>query len=224
MMEARTAIAESEAQSGTLTLSAPETLCTYRLPPLLRRFRDIFPGVNVHLRSDMVATLSHSLNEGVAEIALIMAEPLLLTRCHVEALAEEPLLLLTYPGHPLAGRAAVSFCDLQDEPLLLTEAGCGYRRVFEQAAASAGVRFANPMEFHSVEAIKQCVIAGLGLTLLPAFAVAGELAQGRLVSLPLSDHDLSISIQMVWHREKWLSPALATFLALVREDFLVPSS
>jgi DNA-binding transcriptional LysR family regulator len=57
----------------------------------------------------------------------------------------------------------------------------------------------------------------LGLTVLPEVTVAAELSQGRLLKLPWSGPDLTVVTHMVWHKDKWLSPALSTFLSLSRE-------
>jgi DNA-binding transcriptional LysR family regulator len=73
------------------------------------------------------------------------------------------------------------------------------------------------LEFNSIEAVKQCVMAGLGLTILPAVTVAAELSQGRLLKLPWMGPDLTVVTHMVWHKDKWLSPALDAFLSLTRE-------
>jgi DNA-binding transcriptional LysR family regulator len=68
-----------------------------------------------------------------------------------------------------------------------------------------------------VEAIKQCVVAGLGIAVLPEMAVHEELAQRRLVALRWSEPDFAIGTHLVWHKDKWQSPALRAFLETVRE-------
>ena len=73
------------------------------------------------------------------------------------------------------------------------------------------------MEFSSLEAVKQCVMAGLGLSALPAISVASEVEQSRLLKLPWAGPDLTISAHMVWHKDKWLSPSLSAFLSMARE-------
>jgi len=60
-------------------------------------------------------------------------------------------------------------------------------------------------------------MTGLGLTVLPAVAVSAELSQGRLLKLPWMGPDLTVVTHVVWHKDKWLSPALDAFLSLTRE-------
>ncbi len=215
--EARTALADDDALSGTLTISAPETLCTYRLPAVLSRFLKRFPQVEIIFRQEYDADLQRPLQEGLMDVAFVMLEPFEAPNLVIEPLVEEPLLLVAAPGHHLAQLPSVSFGDLQGEPMLLTEATCGYRTLFERALAAAGVRSYTPMEFHSVEAIKQCAIVGIGLALLPVVAIEQELKDGSLTPLNWVGRDFQVVTQMAYHKDKWLSPALEAFLSVTRE-------
>lgn len=136
-------------------------------------------------------------------------------------LVYEPLLILAAPDHAVARLPRVAPGDLAGVPMLLTEAGCGYRAMFDRTLAEARVQTATRMEFGSIEAIKQCVMAGMGITILPAVTVAAEVAQGRLAALPWTGPEYTIATQLAWHKDKWLSPALRAFLDLTREILAV---
>ncbi|HWE63141.1 MAG TPA: LysR family transcriptional regulator [Chloroflexota bacterium] len=219
--EARAAVREGEEPAGVLTIGAPESLCAYRLTHVLMQFHAQFPHVQVIFQPGLCAELRHGLQEGRLDLAFLL-EPLLPSgTLIVEPLIGEPMLLLAHPSHRLAQYARVEPRMLDGEAMLLTEAGCSYRVPFEHALAQAGARPANVMEFGSVEAIKHCVMAGMGVAFLPAMAVATELAQRRLVALPWTDDDYGLVTQMARHRDKRLTPALRAFITLTRQ-VLVP--
>jgi DNA-binding transcriptional LysR family regulator len=132
-------------------------------------------------------------------------------------LRSERIFLLAHPSHPLAGRKTVKPADLAGQTLLLTESGCGYRLKLDQQMALQNVRPGNVTEFSSVEAIKQCVIAGMGLGLLPAIVVARELRQLQIKALHWAGPSMDIETYILWHKDKWISPAMAAFMDLVRE-------
>lgn len=73
------------------------------------------------------------------------------------------------------------------------------------------------LEFDSIEAIKKCVTQQLGATLLPRMAVEGELIRGELTDLQWQGPDFDTNTQIVYHKDKWISPALSAFLKLSRE-------
>lgn len=84
---------------------------------------------------------------------------------------KEELKVVAAPGHHLLQQTSVSIKDLETETLLLTELGCSYRTLFEELFRAKDIYPANKIEFVSVEAIKQCVIADLGIAVLPAIVV-----------------------------------------------------
>ena len=134
----------------------------------------------------------------------------------VEELVREPLLLLAPPDHPLAGAARVRVRDLEHEPLIFTELGCSYRNLFEHVLIAEGIYPTRNLEFSSIEAIKQCVMAGLGLTVLPKVAVDKELALGQLVALAWQEQRLEVSTQMLWRPDQADSNALRKFREVAR--------
>jgi len=127
------------------------------------------------------------------------------------------VILLAEPTHPIASQATVRPVDLAGQNLLLTEAGCSYRNKLDRALALSNIRPGNVTEFSSVEALKQCVTLGMGLGLLPAIVVARELRQKRLKALRWAGPSLDISTHILWHKDKWISPAMAAFMELVKD-------
>jgi DNA-binding transcriptional LysR family regulator len=129
----------------------------------------------------------------------------------------ERIFLLGDNNHPLARKRSVAPTDLAGQLLLLTESGCGYRHKLDQLLALKNIRPGNVTEFSSVEAIKQCVAAGMGVGLLPAIVVAKELRQRQFKMLPWAGPSLDITTRILWHRDKWVSPPMAAFQELLHE-------
>lgn len=225
--EARCVVTGGDAPTGTLTITAPESICTYCLPEVLIQFRRRFPHVKLLFRPNSFLDMRRVVSEGEVDIAFVIEERLYSNSLMIEALAPAPLHLLVSPEHHLAGVPAVSTRDLEGEQFLLTNMGCAYRNVLERALNQAGAHFSTNLEFESVEAIKQCAIASMGIAFLPAMTVARELEAGSLLPLNWEDQQFSAVIQMLWHKDKWLSPALQAFLEVAREvlqpcDALLP--
>jgi DNA-binding transcriptional LysR family regulator len=204
--------------AGTVRIGATETLSAYRLPELFRRMRSRFPHVEVRFRPvPYTEELKGLVAEGSLDVAFTMEGPVRSAVLRAEALVEEPLLVVAPPEHPLATSKRVFPKDLNGEAFVLTEAGCRYRQMFGRELARAGVELGAALEFDSVEAIKRCVGAGMGVTVLPAVVVETELSRGELVALRWAGEDLRIQTQVIWHKDKWVSPALAALLSESRE-------
>jgi DNA-binding transcriptional LysR family regulator len=221
--ETRTALADGAEPAGTLTVGAPETVLTYRLPGVLQRFRTRFPRVRLVFRPTPNADLQRAIGDGTLDVGFALGEPLQPRGLAVERLHDEPLAIVAPPEHPLAGAARVDPSDLQRETLLLTRPGCGYRAMFAGTLAAVGVQPAGSLDFGSVEAIKQCVAAGLGIAALPRIAVAAELADARLVALAWSGPPLEVATQLLWHPAKAWSTPLRAFLDIARAGDATPA-
>jgi DNA-binding transcriptional LysR family regulator len=203
---------------GTLGLGAPESILAYRLPEVLRRFQKKYPKVEVQFRPYLDSAVVFELENGRLDVTIEMIDVAKWPQLKSLKLGKEKILLLSEPGHPLAKKKAVRPEDLVGQTLLLTEAGCSYRLKFDQILAAAKVRPASATEFTSVEAIKQCLISGMGLGVLPGIVVTRELNAGQLVALKWEGPELDIAIHVLWHKDKWMSPNIAAFLKTLQED------
>jgi DNA-binding transcriptional LysR family regulator len=217
--ETRLAVRGEQEVSGTLTIGAPETVCTYRLPRILRRYRSSAPGVRLIFRPLALGNMVSGVKDGSVDVTFVLEQPVKSRGLIVEPIVREQLVVVAAVDHPLAQLDQVSPTDLDGELLLLTEQGCGYRMMFERILREAGVFPGSNLEFNSIEAIKQLVIADVGIAILPGVAVTKELADGELAALNWAGQELAVYTQMVWHQDKWISPAMQTFIDLVRSQF-----
>jgi DNA-binding transcriptional LysR family regulator len=215
MDQGERAIRHGSEPSGPLRISAPESQLAYRLLPVLRTFRTRFPHVELRFRPDSGLHPSSDLESGKVDIVIYMrGDPR--TEAHRSIrLQTERISLYGEPNHPLAKRRGVKPSDLAGQRLLLTEAGCGYRANLERVLAMQNIRPGNVTEFSSVEAMKQCASAGMGIALLPDIVVARELREKLLKPLDWAGPSLDVGTFVLWHKDKWVSPAMAAFIELL---------
>ena len=232
--EARTVVCGGGEPAGNVTVSASETLCAHRLPPVIRDLGKRYPKVRVRFLPTATGALDDDLMRaiggGEVEAAFVLEKnlepdengapsPVAPGYLSVELLSEEPLVVVASPEHPLASARSVTPEDLEGVPVLLTENGCAYRRVFEKALAASGVRPNVAAEFTSSEAVKRCAEAGMGVAVLAGISVQAELEAGTLAALRWERPELRVKTYMVWHHQRWLSPALGAVMASARQTF-----
>ncbi len=220
MEQGERAIRSGTDPSGPLRISAPESILTYRLPVVLRNFRRKFPHVEVSFRPHLETTLAYDLETGKLDLVINMCDNPSHPAHKSMHYYTERIFLLSEPSHLLAKRRTVKPCDLAGQHLLLTEGGCGYRAKLDKVLAMQNVRPGHITEFSSVEAIKQCVAAGMGIALLPAIVVARELRQNHFKALHWTGPSLDIGTHILWHKDKWVSPAMTAFLDLIKAQLV----
>ena len=210
--------------AGPLHIGAPESVLTYRLPEVLKLFRKRYPGVELIFRPDMDNKLADELESGKLDLAISMSDSIDAERLSSTRMRAEDIYLFATPDHPLCCAKKVYPRDLADQTLLLTESGCGYRKKLDMQLAAANVRPQHITEFSSVEAIKQCVLAGMGIGLLPEIVIAGELKKKQFMVMNWHGAKMSIATHIVWHKDKWISPGMQAFLNIVKAKLQQTSS
>jgi DNA-binding transcriptional LysR family regulator len=224
MDQGQRAVQSGAEPSGPLRVGIPESMLAYRLPQVLRIFHRRFPHVELMFRPQYDETLPVMLETGKLDMAVCMIEGSPNETIKSTRLRTERIFLLAHPSHPLASRKTVKVSDLAGQTLLLTEGGCGYRLKLDRQLGLENIRPGTVTEFSSVEAIKQCVLAGMGLGLLPAIVVARELRLCQLKALHWAGPSMDIATHILWHKDKWISPAMAAFMNLVTEKLEDPET
>jgi DNA-binding transcriptional LysR family regulator len=214
--EAHHAVADIEAgASGRLAVGASNTLATYVLPPLLRRFREAHPRVEIAVHTGISAQVVEMVRRNEADIGLVTAE-VSDAALQVTALADYATCVVVPPAHALAVLTEVSAAELAGHPLILMEAGTNLRTYVDRLLNTAGVAEQVALELDNVEAIKRMIEAELGISLLPEVAVQAEVAAGRLVALPLRDVPRAHRrIALIHRRDKYLSASIRAFSRLL---------
>ena len=226
---AELAVAQTRARDGeligTIAVSAPESLLTYRLPAVLSQFRSSAPGVRIDLKPTPIGRFRGSTRRGVAsglvDIAFVLDTPLQVSGFRAERLNREDISVIAAPDHPLARLERAGPDDLDGEVVLLPEApdsGCAYRGQFERQLADRHVTPQDALEFASIETVKQCVVAGMGVSAVPSVAVEAEVAAGNLVRLAWLE-PFEVYTQIVWNDRRSLTPALSAFIDTATATF-----
>ncbi|WP_025690890.1 LysR family transcriptional regulator [Paenibacillus zanthoxyli] len=217
---AENALRSQSGIGGSLKIGAPESLAAFRLPGIIREFRGRFPQVEMILKPGYCWELQEMIRSGELDLAFLLQPERDDKDLYIETLVHEEMALVAPVNHRLAHRSTVQPSDLKEETILHTETGCSYRLLFEQHLNAHGVYPDPKLEFWSIEAIKQCVMAGLGISFLPLVTVQKELAEGTMARLNWDDESQRVATQVAYHRKKWKSPALDAFMETVRQHAL----
>lgn len=215
--EGRRIATDQSTPTGPLLIGASESMLTYRLPEALRNFHKRYPKVQLRFRPYIHEELIDCLQSGKLDLAICMVDGVEHERLKAIRLRSEKLLFIVDPKHPLAARKGVGPKDLSDQTLLVTERGCAYRNKLNELLSAINLPSTNMIEFASVEAIKECVSLGMGVAFLPRIVVADRLARRRLKPLQWVGPETDIATYVIFHRDKWISPALGAFIGLIKQ-------
>lgn len=195
-------------EAGTVKLATVESgkcLLVDQFKPFLERY----PGLEVSLQVGSEAELHDRLRRNEDDFYLLSQSPPLPNLDRVPY-AEAPLRVVASPQHPLAQQPSLTLADLATANWILREPESATRQRLEHSFQAQGLTLRSNLEFSCNEAIKASVKAGLGLALLPAFAVDNHTCD--LTILPVADLQLHGQWQLVYRQDKAFSPAARAFL------------
>ena len=173
------------AVSGTLTIGTISTINVMALTERLDKFHRHYPAVNIRLYVGMSEALLEDVRQQKCDMAFVGIWPGdadLLPMSHRQ-LADEPLVALVAPQHPLAGRERVNLQALAEVPLVDFYSGTGARRQTDRAFQAAGIRRHVSFEIDHIEWLEN-LRRGLAAGIVP-ISTAQRLS--ALVSIPIED-------------------------------------
>ena len=170
----------ASAPTGRVRVAAATQAFVHLFVPFFEAFMRAHPGIEVTFRTTASTDQTIAdLKGGAADVgfASLPLEPSVLT---VTPLFEDELALVVGYAHPLAGRDEVGIEEIRSERFILFEHGASVRRATDRFFADVGLQPALALESNDTYFIKLMVERGLGISLLPAWAVKDEVAWGWL--------------------------------------------
>ncbi len=198
--------------SGRLKIAIAST-GKYIMPQFLADFLTMHPGIDLQMDVTNRDRVIESLSANNTDCALVSVLPdnLDLNRM---PLMENELHLVARSDHPLAGCPPLP-SQLSNYPLIYREQGSATRMAMERYVSNLGIVVDHKIELTSNEAVKQAVLAGLGISIMPMIGIHQELDSGKLSIIPVEGLPIRTEWQLVWLRRKELSPVMKAYL-----DFL----
>ncbi len=177
-------------KQGQLRLMAITT-ASYFAPRLLGEFAKLYPGIDVSLRVTNKEQVLASIADNLDDLYLLGQPP-----DDIDVVAtpimDNPIEVLAAPDHPLAHKKKLTLERLAQEPWLMREKGSGTRNAIERRFAEHGITIRPRMELGSNEAIKQAILAGLGISAVSRHALTlnqpGQFAVLDVQGFPILRH------------------------------------
>lgn len=186
--------------AGKLTVGASQTVAEHLAPLWISRFNRFHPNVSVVLDMQNSERVISCVESGEYEIGFVES-PTVPEHLHQSVLGEDPLELVVAPDHPWALRSArgesIHLGELAKTPLVIREAGSGTRALVDELLGPFDP--VRPIsELNSTAAIIRAVRAGAGPAILSRLAATDQLADGRLISVPVAGGTPRRKLRAVW--------------------------
>jgi len=202
--------------SGRLRLAVSTTGICFA-PRLLGAFVGLHPGVETSMQAHNRQTLVNRLANNEDDLYLFADAPEM-EDVVAQELLPNPLVVLARDDHPLASDKNIPFECLAREPFLIREEGSGARRITMRLFGERGLAPKIRMELPTNEAIKEAILAGLGVTIMSRHTFGLDPESSRYVCLDVEGFPLENHWYLVYPQGKQLSPVARAFLDFARAE------
>ena len=202
--------------AGHLRLAVTST-ARHFAPRLLGAFAQRNPGIEASLQIHNRRTLIERLMNNEDDL-YVFIEPPEQPEVAVQAILPNPLAVFARRDHPLAREKRIAFARLAAEAFLMREPGSGTRLIVLREFARHGLAPKIRMELSSDEAIREAILAGLGVSILSRYTLGLEPVPDRLVCLDVEGFPLESHWHFVYPVGKRLSVAARAFMDFTRVE------
>jgi len=209
---------ESKCVYGDIVIGAGESLSIYRLGEILKEYKKNFPKVNIILKNSTCSDLRRRLHAGELDIVFTIEPKIIDKDLIVNNLKEEVMVIIGEPSADIDFLDINSECEEATENIIFSEKRCSFRISFENYLRQKKIKYCNPLEFSSIEATKKCVMNGLGISVLPLYAVKNEVKEGNLKMLELKEPFEKYSTQFAYHKNKRISLAMSKLIEITLKN------
>lgn len=218
MKSARTALDQlGKWGVSRLRIGASATACQYLLPSVLREFKKTFPQCLINISPGDTAEAEDQLQNGEIDLAVTL-EPQRETTLEFVKLFEDELWFVTDPTHQWAQAGRVERAEIPRQNYILYARASYTFQMVEDYFRDEEMELNLGIELGDMEAIKELVKLGLGISILAPWIVRKELDTRELVALPLGRRKLKRQWGILWRRGKRPTLAEETFVRLCKQQ------
>ena len=203
-------------EHGRLRL-AVSTTGKYFVPRLLAEFVKLHPAIEVSLQIHNRNTLIDRLSRNEDDL-YVFSNPPNDFEIVTQPILPNPMVVFAREDHPLVHEKKISIEQLKNEKFIMREPGSGTRMVAYEAFDHHGLEPRVQMELSTNEAIKQAILAGLGISILSQYTLGLDTFEPRLSILNVQDFPIEKQWQFVYPVGKQTSSVSRAFMDFVRKE------
>lgn len=208
---------ESRSLKGTIRAAMAASLCTQLFCHDFTSFRQRYPDISLTVTTGTTEEMFRMLNQNEVDLVYTLDNHIY-DRNYVTASEEEVSVhFVASAESPLAVRKQVSAEELISCPAILTEKNVSYRKLLDEYLASHSLELLPYLEIGDTSLICSMVEAGMGISFLPDFVTEASIRAGRMIRFSVPEISVCIWKQMLYHREKWVSPEMQAVMEYLQQ-------
>lgn len=209
-------LTKEEECGGHIHIVTPDSVCEEMIYSHYIDFHKKYPRVSIKFTTADTSAMFDMLDHNEAD-AIITLDSHSYRKDYVIA-KEEPLSMhfVTNANSRFADKKRLKMSDIANEPFILTERGQGYRHAFDKELAKRSLDITPVLEIGRTDIITRVLAESDMISYLPDFVTKDRIEKGELCYLDVRDMNIDIWKQLIYHKNKWMSKSLKTFIEYIK--------
>lgn len=210
--ELKETMQDESIMEGHVRLAMADSLCNSLFRDGFCRFREQHPGITLKVTTAGTEEMFRLMNHNEVDAILTLDNHIYNTDYVIVREEKVGMHFVAGIHCPLCESNSISIQELIGQPFILTEKGMSYRRLMEEKLAEMSLEVRPVLEIGSTDLICLLVEQGVGISLLPDYVTEREIEAGKMVYLNVKDFEIEAWKQLLYHRDKWVSPQMELVL------------
>ena len=203
--------------AGTVRVVSIYSIGLYEMARIKEKFEAAHSDANIHLEYVRPEKVYQAVANDQADLGLV-SYPSSTKDIQVIPWRLERMVLVCHPSHSLAKKRSLSPQDMAGQDFVSFDPDLLIRKAVDRFFRDHGVPRRVVLEFDNIQIIKEALVIGSGISILPERTVRHEAIEGRLVRLPIRAEGLVRPVGIIHRRTKKFSPAARQFLQFLQEQ------
>jgi len=204
--------------SGHIHIITPDSVCEEMISTHYKDFHNKYPNISIRFSTGDTSDMLNMIDRNEADV-IITLDRRQYNKDYVIAKEERlSMHFVTSSTSKFAGVKGLSIRDIASEPFVLTEYGQGYRRVFDRELAKKSLEITPVLEIGRTDIITSVLVENNMISYLPDFVTDELIKSGELCYLDICDMNIEIWKQLIYHKNKWISKSLKTFINYIKDN------
>ena len=198
---------------GIIRLAMGDSLCASLINSGFSRFRSLHPNISLKVTAAGTDEMFRLLDHNDVDIVCTLDNHIYNTSYVIAHEEKIGVHFVVSSANPLAERPFLTAEELPGQPFLLTEKGMSYRRLMDELLARKSIEIQPVLEIGHANLICELVEQNMGVSFLPDYATEAAVRRGTVVRLDVLGFEPELWKQLLYHRDKWVSPQMQAVIS-----------
>lgn len=215
--------AQPSTPNGLIRLATADSMCAPLLKHGFASFKEQYPNISLKVTTAGTSELFRMLDHNEVDLVCTLDSHIYNTNYVIAAEERVGLHFVVSSSDPLAQNGCPDFHQLLNRPFLLTEKGMSYRRLMDDMLAQYSIEVQPTLEIGRADIICSLVEKGAGISFLPDYVTDDAVARGTITRLHVPNFEPELWKQLLYHRNKWISPQMQAAITQLTTILRSPS-